>query len=241
MRVVVLFLLALLSCCSGGRGGSAVRLGVDPNWYPLDFGNQAPYINGFAEDFLIEAAHFMGRDFVRIAVNPGDLLEGLHTGKYDAILSSMASYNFNLAKYDFTENFLHLGPVLIQPVNARYQHLSDIHGDLVGTLTNDPAILVLESYPEILLRDYPSIPELLNAVVSGEIGAALLNRIPAVNYVHDLYEGKLKITGEPLTGSGLHLIALKGKQTKLIQQFNRTLESMQEKQLPLLLRKWTLQ
>ncbi len=89
----------------------------------------------------------------------------------------------------------------------------------------------------VLVRNFASIPDLLNAVVAGEIEAAVLPRIPAINFVGDLYRGKLHIVGEPLTDEGLHVIALKGKMGSL----NRHLESLAKRgDLKKLQEKWQL-
>jgi len=78
----------------------------------------------------------------------------------------------------------------------------------------------------------------LNAVVMGDIQGALLAKIPAVNYVGDLYAGKLKIVGAPLTDAGLHLVALKGANLRI---FNKTLRTFSRKKtLEELQKKWDL-
>lgn len=231
-----LILLLLLTGCGGGSGGS-MRIGVDTTWYPLDFGTQVSYVNGYTEDLLLEMARYSGMQFELINANWDALREGLKEKKYDAILTSMPPYEYNTAKYDFSVNYLDLGPVLIFPVDAKQTNLSKMDGDLVGLITNDPAVLLLEKYPSLIIRNFPSIPDLLNALVNGDIQAAILNQIPAVNYVGDLYAGKLKIVGGPMNNAGLHLVAPKGE----IHAFNRNLESLRKKKtVATLLKKWGL-
>jgi len=240
--IVRLFLLvfSLFVGCSSGLQKKGIQIGIDPTWYPNDFGWQTSYVNGFTEDLLFEIASTTGTDFVRLSENADNLLAALQAGKYDAVLTSLPPYNFHLAKYDFSHNFLDLGPVLIVPVNAHYTDLSQMNNELVGTLTNEPAVLILQGHPEIIMRNYPSIPELLNAVVAGEIEGALLGRIPATAFVRDLFSGQLKIAGPPLTPEGLHLITLKGRHPQLIRQFDKTLDTLKKKKLPSLLKKWQL-
>lgn len=234
MRAFLLLLLSLLVGCGGGSQ-KLLRVGIDPTWYPIDFGSQTSYVNGYTEDLLLEMAHYSGMEFEIVHVNWDDLLDGLKAKKFDAILTSLPPYEYNQALYDFSLNTLDLGPVLIVPVNGGKESLEHLKGELVGLLTNDSAVALLEKYPEILIRNYSSIPELLNAVVTGDVEAALLNRIPAVNFVGDLYAGRLKIAGDPMTKAGLHLVAPKGR----LQKFNRTLESLQKKKtVEMLLKKW---
>jgi polar amino acid transport system substrate-binding protein len=218
-----------------------LRIGIDPEWYPIDFGPQQAYVNGFTEDLLLEIAGYSGIEFERVDANWDTLLEGIWGKKYDAVITSLPPYIFNVAKYDFSHNFLDLGPVLIVPVNARHTELSQMKGELVGVITGDPASLLLQKYPDVILRNYPSIPDLLGALANGEIEGALLNRIPAVNYIADLFAGQLKIASPPMTDAGLHLVAAKGKHEPLIKAFDRSIDQFKKKKkLQTLLKKWNL-
>lgn len=236
IRFLLLIFFAYGCGCGGGPRGT-IKIGVDPKWYPIDFGAQTSYVNGYTEDLLLEMARYGGLQFELITANWDNLTEGLRERKYDAILTSMAPYEYNTAKYDFSKNFLDLGPVLIVSQDSKNDELSKLNGEMVGIVTNDQAALILEKQPQIIIRSYKSIPDLLNAIVAGEIQAAILSRIPALNYVSDLYNGKLKIVGHPMTEAGLHLVAPKGR----IGSFNKTLEALRKrKTLDTLQKKWQL-
>ncbi len=244
MRVVLYFFLSLFlvscSCESSARSGK-LRIGVDPSWAPLNFDELQPYVNGYTEDVLLEVSRSSGLEFEKVTANWDSLLEGMRKGQYDAVLTSMPAYTFNLAKYDFSQDFLQLGPVLITTPSGKYTELQQLSGELVGIISGDPAVLVLQKYPEVIIRNYNSIPELLDAVENQEIEAAVLDRLPAVNYVNDLYQGKLKVVSEPLTSVGLHLIVPKGKSEELIRSFNKSLERFEKKKtLVDLQKKWNL-
>ena len=241
---IIIFLLALVlhGCgCGSSNRNSVLRIGVDEQWYPLDFGPQQAYVNGFTEDLLLEIARYSGILFEKVGANWDTLLEGIADKRYDAVLTSLPPYPFNRAKYDFSHDFLELGPVLIVPTSSKHKDLGDMKGELLGLITGDPAALLLDKYPEVILRNYASITDLLNAVANGEIEGALLNRIPAVNYVNDLYANRLKIASAPLTKEGLHLVTAKGKQERLLKAFDRSLDHFQrKKKLSALLKKWNL-
>jgi len=243
MRWFFLLIAVFLSSCSCGnknRGGE-FKIGVDPTWSPLNFEELQPYVNGYTEEFLQEVSRFGGIEFEKITVGWANLLQGLNTGEYEAVLCSVPPYNFNLAKYDFTENFLELGPVLITPANANYTHLSHMNGELVGVITGDPSVLVVEKYTEVIIRNYTTITEVLNAVAIGEIEAALLDRLPASNYVRDFYSGQLKIASPPMNDVGLHAVTLKGHSPRFIRLFNSSIEQMKKKKsLEALQKKWSL-
>ena len=240
-RLILVAFLALQGCGSP-RGGGSIRIGIDSTWYPIDFGTQTAYVNGFVEELLLEIAKNSGIELERVSANGDSLYEEMKRGRYDAVLSALPPYDFNLAKYDFSENFLELGPVLIVPLASRAGSLQDMKGKIVGTIDGDAAIELLQPCPEVIPRgSYASIPELLNAVASSEIDGALLDLVPAASYLTDLFAGRLKMGTAPLNSSGLHLVTLKDKHGWFLAQFNRTLQQMKKKErLDPILQKWTL-
>jgi ABC-type amino acid transport substrate-binding protein len=92
------------------------------------------------------------------------------------------------------------------------------------------------------MRNYHSISDALEAVVNGDIEGVLLDRLPAVSYVRNLYGDQLKIEGVPLNDLGLHLVVPKGRNPRSSAQFEKGLEYLiKKKRLEALLKKWHLQ
>jgi polar amino acid transport system substrate-binding protein len=231
-----------LNGCGCDRGGSRgpIKIGIDSNWSPLVFGAQNSYVNGFTEELLLDVARQSALEFERIPASWDNLFEGMKQGQYQAVLSSLPPYEFNTALYDFSHNFLDIGPVLIVPEGAHKTDLEKMSGEHIGVIAGDPAVLILQKY-ELIVRNYPSVADLLNALANGEIEGALLNRVLAGSYVSDIFAGRLKIAGPPLNDAGLHLIVMKGKQPFLVSQFNKSLDLLKKKKrFQALLRKWQL-
>lgn len=234
-RLLVLALLAWGCSCESSRGG--IRIGVDPLWYPVDFGPQTSYVNGYTEDLLLEMAQYSGMSFELVKASWDNLIEGMKEGQYDAIITTLPPYEHNQAKYDFSKNFLDLGPVLIVSYGSDKTDLSKMDGEMIGIIANDSSELILAKYPTVIVRNYSTIPDLLDAVAKGGIEGALLSRIPAVNFVGDLYAGVLQIVGKPLTDQGIHLVGPKGG----IRSFNKNLEALlRKKTVAELQKKWEL-
>jgi ABC-type amino acid transport substrate-binding protein len=239
MYLMRLLLLAFFVCGCNGPFGGKMKIGVDPYWYPIDFGKQTSYVNGYTEELLLEMSRYSGMEFELIQANWDTLFDGLKREKYDAVLTSLPPYEYNLAKYEFSENYLDFGPVLIVSVDSNVKELDKMERGMVGVIENDPAVLLLEKHPKLIVRTYSSIPSLLNAVAAGEIQGGLLEKIPAVNYIADLYSEKLHIADGVLSNTGLHLVAKKGSD---IRAFNKTLKALRRKKvLERLQKKWDLQ
>ena len=149
-----LFLFLLLLCgCSSGPSRYPFKIGIDSNWYPLDFKAQESYINGFVEEFLLSISKQNGINFNRITANWDTLYDGLKKGQYQAVLTSLPPYDFNLAEYDFSHNFLDIGPVLIVPIHSSNKHLNKMGGASIGIITGDPALLILQKYGDLIIRN----------------------------------------------------------------------------------------
>lgn len=240
-KILFTVLIAFLFVgCSCSRSRETLRVGVDSAWYPLNFRDQTSYINGFTDEVLFEAAQYSRIDIEKIPANWDTLFEGLKEKKYDAILTSLPPYEYNKAKFDFSSSFLSLGPVLVVSKKSPKVTLEKLNGKVVGIVAGDPSVLLLEKKPEILIRTYDTIPDLLNALVADQIDAALLDRIPAVNFVSDLYAQQLKIGSEPLTDQGLRLVSRKESNVK-VSRLNKALTHLlKEQKFTALLKKWQL-
>lgn len=234
------FLVFFFASCSSSKRAT-FRIGIDSSWSPLNLEAFQPYVNGYTEDLLLEIARYAGVEWVKVETNWDTLLEGLQEKTYDAVLTSMPAYSFNQVKYDFSQNFLDLGPVLIVPVNAKSNDLTKLSNEVVGIMKEDPAFLLLQNYPEIIVRKYETIPDLLNGVVTGSLEGALLDRLVANSYIRDLYAEQLKISTEPLTNAGLHMVSLKGQKKHLIDLFNHAFSQLEkQKKIRDLQKKWQL-
>ncbi len=237
-----LLALFFLGGCHEREERKMLRIGIDASWAPLDFDAMQPYVYGYTEDFLMEIAHYSGLEFEKINANQDTLLSGMSNHVYDAVLSYLPPYEFNQARYDFSDNYLTTGPVLVASKTSSSLSLQKLSNQVVGIISGSDSVLVLEANPDVIIRSYESIPDLLNAVVLEEITACVLDRLHALKYVRDLYSKSLKVVSDPLNQQGLHLVVLKGTHPNLLRAFNQGIERMmKKKQLAQLQQKWNLE
>ncbi len=242
-RLLLFFVLSLVAVsCSCAKGRSNVmRIGVDSEWYPLNFGALQPYVNGYIDELLLEVSEYTGIPFEKVPANWDSIDSGLAAKKYNAILTSLMPYNFNEAKYGFSKTILETGPVLIVSVKSKISELKQMGGQVVGVIKGSPAQLLVQKYGDVLVRSYDSIPALFDAIIQGSLNGTVIDRLEAGNYLNDFYAGQLQIVGQPFTQAGLRLVCIKGQNEYLMAQFNKAIEHFKKRgRLQALQKKWQL-
>lgn len=231
-------ILALASCDTGPS--KEYKIGIDPSWYPLELMGKEKNVMGFTTELFQEIAKIEKIHLTQVKMSWDNLLTGLQKKQSDGILSSMQPYIFNQKQFDFSALMLQTGPVLIVPAVSPVNSLSMLSGKEVA-VQDETGSLILEKYPEILIRKYDSIPKALNDVVSNTIDGAIVPTILAHAYCTDLYRGQLKIATPPLNNDGLRLVTLHGDATELMSAFNKGLKKMESNGIyAKLLEKWSL-
>lgn len=228
--------------CSTGKGSDgAYRIALDTNWYPLNFQEKNAYVLGFTDDLLFEISRISGLQFEKITTNWDMLLPGLQKEKYDAVLSSLPPYNFNKAQYDFSEGFLSVGPVLVTNPQAKFASLAEMKQKIIGILSGSRDIMLVQRYPDVLIRMFDSNPEMLAELERNGVDGAIIEVIPAVGYLNDVFYQKLKMATPPLNDQALRLVTVTGKNTTLQRSFNKALAKLKKnKTYQKLLVKWNL-
>lgn len=241
LRISLLLLSFLFSACSTPEGKKEWKIAVDPTWYPLDLMGRDKQLMGFVADLLQEISVEKKLKLALVRENWDNLLQNLNKKQYQAILSSLQPYTFYENKYDFSEPFLLIGPVLVMPANSKTTSLDDLSGKEIAVLTGSTEDLILEKYPDIIIRYYGSVPSMLDDILTGQIDGALLGVLEANAYTQDLYQGNLKIATPPLNDRGLRLIALHSEAPALIEAFNSALDHLKKTgKYTELARKWGL-
>jgi ABC-type amino acid transport substrate-binding protein len=237
--LVLIFLGIVLFHAKSTSLEKGFRIGVDPYFYSLNFHGQEKWISAYIEDLLLELSNKEGVDFERVDANWDTLLEDLGRN-YDAVIASVRPYNFREEKYQFSPIFLATDPVLVLPIGASYSSLDKMKGLIVGVETGSSANLIVQKYPEIFMREYPSLAELLDALAVGQIDGAIATQVPAAAYLRDLYAGKLKMTEPLIEEDGLRFILLKGEKKGLFPILDKGIHYLKKKKLVELQRKWNL-
>ncbi|NGX29017.1 MAG: L-cystine-binding protein FliY, partial [Candidatus Anoxychlamydiales bacterium] len=238
MRKIIICLLLLLVSCKGTEK-RPYTIAIDKNWYSIVLNGQEANLNGFLSEVLLTIAKNKKMEFKLIEANWDDIFNDLDRKKYQAIFSALEELNFNVAKYDFSEDIIKTGFVLITAKGAKYENLNDLSTKHVGYLKDSPSLALLQRHQDIFASPYDALPTLLDSIIKDDTQAAILSIIPAYKYVSDLYQNELKIIEPSLTDQAIRLVTLKDENRDLLNLFNKSLEKLKkDNQLDKLKEKW---
>lgn len=219
-------ILCLTSC--GKKKNDVYEIALDPLWYPLNFQDKDNNVLGFSTELLRILSKEEKIFFSLLYGNWDSLLSGLNSNNYQAVLTSLYPYNFNLQQYDFSNLYLPTGPVLVLPIHSPYHSLKEIQGKQIAALSNSSSILLLESHPKILISACDSIGDIINQLQSGQVVGALLPHLIARSYTTGAFQSQFIIASLPLNNEGLRLVTKKNKNPLLIKRFNQGLDKLKK-------------
>jgi polar amino acid transport system substrate-binding protein len=227
MTIIRFILLGLLlASCGKSRSGYDYKIAFDPAWHSLETPGRENALTAFTAE-LVEAIGTVEELKLGLYQRSwSNLMLGLQEGDYQAVCTPMEPFIFYEKRYVFSEIYLSTGPVLITQIGPKWNSLTQLGGREVGIVRGAPYALILEKYPNVLQRTYDSIPAMLDDLKNTLIEAAVLDKLAAVAYTNDLYQGLLKIASPPLSPEGIRLVGLYGTSAELIRRFNRGLSKL---------------
>jgi len=237
---LILFLLQGCSCGCNSKKLADYKVALDPEFFPVNFKNKEPYVLGYTEELLLEFCKISNISLDLISTNWDSLFLDLKKGNYNGVISSFPPYDFNKAKYDFSESYFDFGPILIVPKNSTKENLLEFNGKIIGVLDGSSAVNSIQKVPDVLIRSYPSNLEIFTRLSAGDIDAGAIDKIDAISYIGE-FKDTLKIIGNPLTDEGLRLIVMKDQNPSLLRDFNKALIKLKkDSKYTALLEKWDL-
>jgi ABC-type amino acid transport substrate-binding protein len=239
LLIIVGYVVVVFTGCHGAS--RQIRIGIDSNWYPQNFEGKQHYVNGFIDELLLEMSKCSGVMFVRVGANWDSLVEGLHQKRYEAVISSLPQYNFNLAKYAFSINLLDIGPVLVLPSQSKASGLTELSHPVIGIVASNEMPWLIQKYPAVKVRPYENAADFFLALAEKNVDGGVIDRLDAVCFANGSYAGRVKIVSPPLTDVGLRMVALKEDSADIIRLFDKNLKYLKKKKkLQEMKKKWQL-
>lgn len=235
---LVIFVI-LFSGCSGFS--KKYTIAIDPFFYPANLGGQADNVYGFTVDLIKEVAQLEGLRLSYVTAGSESLLSGLQRDSYDAVITPKSNIVVESSIYASSKNFFLTGPVLVAPVNSKYDKLSQMQSKIVGVVDQSDAFYLAQKYPKVIVYSYSSPAYVLEALKYSFVDSAFLDVMVARAFVSNLYQGIFEITSKPLSDEGLCLVMMINQDPFLIEAFDRGIKKAKRRGIyKRLMQKWNL-
>ncbi|MBN2479655.1 MAG: transporter substrate-binding domain-containing protein [Parachlamydiales bacterium] len=229
MKKSLLFLFLIVFLVSCGKVQHRNSIAKDSYWYGIALNGQTNLVNGFINDVLIEISKIKNIEIEIVEVNWNNIIWELESQNVAAAFTSMDKFNFNLDKYDFSNDILKTGYSLIQRKNTNFQSLNEMKNKHVGYIRGERSEFLIDQTQDVYGEVYDFIPDMLKDLENDRIEAAILSVIPAYKYVSDLYEETLKINfSDPITDQSIKIMTLKNQNNEFLKILNSGLEDLEK-------------
>ena len=225
-------LLAGSLSCSGGD--DAVRLATEGAYPPYNFLNEDGEIDGLERELGDELCRRAGLECTWVTNDWDSTISNLVAGDFDAVLTGMSITDERDAVIDFTQPYLPPSPsVYVALAGAGDGAVNGKVAAQVATIQADHL-----SGSGATLREYATAPELVAAILSGEVDAALVDGAFASDSIAES-GGRLTLVGpEVLLDSGVG-VGIREGDHRLQGKLDRAISELKaDGSLNALIKKW---
>lgn len=214
------------------RETGVLRVCTDPSWLPFESVDaNTGQVKGLDADLarLLAPRLAPGVQAEFVVVGFDSLYDALTASRCDAVLSALPYEAARTRDVSYSIAYFNAGPVIVTRESAAaIDAVENLEGRAVGVEwgfvpegdTEERLLL-----QRLGLRRYDTTGDALRAVHSGEVDAALVDRISALSYLHQC-DG-LRIAGEPIVDVS-YCIPVRPDSILLLEEINRVLVEMRE-------------
>lgn len=227
---------------SYGNKGRAFVVARDSELHPFNFMGKELDVRLFCDDLTLSIADRMGIDLQLVSARSDDLLPGLKSGLYDAIMVPIAQPWPNVGLYYFSDPLFALGPVLVVRIDEPERSFKDFEGKTIGIVRSSPLLGKANAIPGINVAPYDTLHEGLDNLMNDRIDGFLMDAVTAYLYTQGFYNNQLRIYEPALTSAGVKLVVLQDEDAqKFIAAFDADLRAtLEDHSYEALLKKWNL-
>lgn len=228
---VAVLVFACLSCTGGSE---TVRLGTEGAYPPYNFINDSGEVDGFERELGDELCRRADLECTWVTAAWDSMIPNLVAGDYDTILAGMSITDERDAVIDFTQPYIPPSPsVYIARTGAGDEVVTGRVAAQIATIQADYL-----SQSGATLAEYPLAPEVVAAVLSGEVDAALVDLGFAFESMAESGDGLTLVGPEVTLESGVG-VGVREDDGWLRDRLDRAIDGMKEDgSLNALIRKW---
>ena len=230
--IAMVILVSLSLACSGGP--DQVTMGTEGAYPPYSFINDAGEVDGFERELGDELCRRANLDCTWVTNEWDTIIPNLVDRKYDTIMAGMSITEERDEVIDFTQPY-------IPPIPSVYVALAGSGDEVInGRVAAQEATIHADYLSEsgVTLAEYALAEEVLEAVISGEADAALVDG----GFAHEnmvAHAGQLTVVGPDVPlDSGIGVGVREGDR-ELKDKLDKAIAAMKEDgSLNALIRKW---
>lgn len=227
--LAILALFFLTRTCSTTVHKHHFRIGKDNRWFTLNLMGKEKNLTAFSDDLLWAIAKEEGFRITFFHSTPPELMTGLEQGTLDGILSPLLPDSSLERKFEFSDPYILLGPVLVVPIGSDFDTWQEAKYKIIGILPKTSSIFEMRQDVSIQFHLYENALKALSDLENRQIDGVVLDAIAAYTYVNTFYKNRLRIATTPLTNEGFRLLTMNSAQGKaLVEQFNDGLKKLKE-------------
>lgn len=207
-----------------------IKIGLMGTYAPYNFLNDKHEVDGFDADVSKEVAKRLGVQVDFITGEFSGLIEGLQTGKYDALVSQVTITDDRKKTMDFSTPYVKNSvSVIVKDDNTSVKAIEDFKGKKIGVGlgTNDETYLRNDVLPKVgtfNIVTYNDVITSLTDLNAGRIDATL-NNIFAIQPLVENNHFKIKTVG-PSVKDDFAGIAIRKNNPQLLDALNKALAEM---------------
>jgi polar amino acid transport system substrate-binding protein len=195
-----------------------LRIGVSPNFPPLNFENEDGETDGIERDLGEALAAELGLRYAQVETNFPGLLPGLAADRFDVVLSGMNDTKERQEQVDFVDYMESGSSVLVKSGNPEgIDGVDGLCGKIVGETVGTTYIEEVGEFSKaceqrgeepIEVQTFPAGVEVAQALQTGRIHATFANHIANL-YFADQTEGQLEAVGDRVNAAPLGIAITK--------------------------------
>lgn len=235
----VLLWFGIRGCSGEDKEKILYRIGKDNTWYNTNLFGKERHMSAFVDELMVEIAENQGYR-VEVVPTTGSVFENIDRRNFDGVISNETISSLGIAKYQYSQPFYLLGPVLIVGKDSKITSISDLNEKSIGVALNSTLTPQISAYSAVF-KVYDNAITALDDLNTNRIDGVLINVLPGYVYSQAFYSGKMRIIPTKVK-EGLKLIVKRDPRTAdLIRKFNAGLEELKKNgRYNQLIEKWGL-
>lgn len=194
LRQCIVILLFLVVSCSGAMAERTIVFGTAPPWPPSEETGRDGKVEGFSIDYVLQAGNAAGFTPVFETASREALLDGLASGKYDAVLATSVSLSGRMDEVAVSRPFCTTHQVLLMKKGTRFSSDEALRSARLAALRHSNGFDLLASMEGVEPEAYADINRAVNDLIAGKTDALVCDYPVAAYYAKSKMKSILKLT-----------------------------------------------